>query len=237
MGLTLNQVLKRIENLTLAHKQVRTFSKGLVTDFFIDKTTKYPAVCLQDNGGTINLTGHATTLSYRMFLLDLVHVSEDSKQNEQDVQSDMVSIAQDLLAQMSYPGFDDWAISSGNQLQLLVEHDNDLIAGCYFDFSARIMYERNVCQVPTSITDYTPTDDGMKYIYDEKYTATGTEGTTLTIPALAGKKIIFMTRGNAIIYKTSSAPASNEFTWNDTDIGLGAATNSNEPFLILYRNY
>ena len=237
MGLTLNQVLKRIESLTLAHKQVRTFSKGLVTDFFTDKTTKYPAVCLQDNGGTISLTGNATTLSYRMFLLDLVHVSEDSKQNEQDVQSDMILIAQDLLAQMSYPGFDDWAISSDNQLQLLVEHDNDLIAGCYFDFSVRIMYERNVCQVPTSITDYIPTDDSMKYLYDEKYTATGTEGTTLTIPALAGKKIIFMTRGNAIIYKTSSSPASNEFTWNDVSIGLGAGTNTNEPFLILYRNY
>lgn len=237
MGLTLNQVLKRIQSLTLAHKQVRTFKQGLVTDFFTDKTTKYPAVCLQDNNGTISLSGHATTLSYRMFLLDLVHVSEDSKQNEQDVQSDMVSIAQDLLAQMSYPGYTDWAISADNQLQLLVENDNDLIAGCFFDFSVRIMYERNVCQVPTDITDYTPTDDSMKYIYDVKYTATGAEGTTLTISELAGKKILFMTRGNAIIYKTSSAPASNEFTWNDVIIELGAATNLNEPFLILFRNY
>ena len=235
--MTLNQVLKRIESLTLAHKQVRTFKQGLVTDFLTDKTTKYPAVFLQDNAGSISLSGHATTLSYRMFLLDLVHVSENSKQNEQDVQSDMVSIAQDILAQMNYPGFDDWAISSDNQLQLLVEQDNDLIAGCYFDFSVRIMYTQNVCQVPTSITDYTSTDDSMKYIYDLKYVATGMEGTTLTIPELAGKKIIFMTRGNAIIYKTSSAPASNEFTWDDVNISLGAAVNPGEPFLILYRNY
>lgn len=216
---------------------MRTYKQGLVSDFLVDKTTKYPAAFLQDNGGSISLSGHATTLSYRLFLLDMVHVSEDSKQNEQDIQSDMVSIAQDLLAQMNYPGFDDWAISSDNQLQLLVEQDNDLIAGCYFDFSIRIMYAQNVCQVPTSITDYTPTDDSMKYLYDVKYVATGSEGTTITIPELAGKKILFMTRGNAIIYKTSSAPASNEFTWNDVIIGLGAATNSGEPFLILYRNY
>jgi len=237
MGLTLNQVQKRIESLTLAHKQVRTYKQGLVSDFFTDKTTKYPAACLQDNGGSISLSGHATTLSYRLFLLDMVHVSEESKQNEQDVQSDMVSIAQDLLAQLSYPGFNDWAISADNQLQLLVEQDNDLIAGCYFDFSLRIMYERNVCQVPTTITDYTPNDDSMKYIYDVKYVATGTEGTALVIPELAGKKILFMTRGNAIIYKTSASPASNEFTWDDTIIGLGAATNLNEPFLFLFRNY
>lgn len=172
-----------------------------------------------------------------MFLLDMAHVSEDSKQNEQDVQSDMVSIAQDLLAQMNYPGYDDWAISNDNQLQLLVEQEGDLIAGCYFDFSVRIMYAQNVCQVPTAITDYTPTDDSMKYIYDVKYQATGAEGTTLTIPELAGKKILFITRGNAIIYKTSTAPSSNEFTWDDVIIGLGAATNFNEPFLILFRNY
>lgn len=235
--MTLNQVLKRIESLTLAHKQVRTFKQGLVTDFFTDKTTKYPAVCLQDNGGSISLSGHATTLSYRMFLLDMIHVSEDSKQNEQDVQSDMVSIAQDLLAQMNYPGFDDWAISTDNQLQLLVEQENDLIAGCYFDFSVRIMYQQNVCQVPTSITDYTPTDDSMKYVYDVKYIATGTEGITLAIPELAGKKILLVTRGNTVIYKASSAPASNEFTWDDVNISLGANTTPNEPFLILYRNY
>lgn len=237
MGLTLNQVQKRIESLTLAHKQVRTYKQGLVSDFFTDKTTKYPAACLQDISGVISLSGHSTSLSYRMFLLDLVHVSEDSKQNEQDVQSDMVSIAQDLLAQMSFPGYDDWAISSDNQLQLLVENDNDLIAGCYFDFSVRTMYARNVCQVPTEITDYSPIDDSMKHIYDVKYIATGTEGTTLTIPELAGEKILFMTRGNSIIYKTSSSPASNEFTWDDTDIGLGVVTNPGEPFLILYRNY
>lgn len=237
MGLTLNQVQKRIESLTLSHKQVRTYKQGLVSDFFTDKTTKYPAVCLQDNGGSISLSGHATTLSYRLFLLDMVHASEESKQNEQDVQSDMVSIAQDLLAQMSFSAYDDWAISSDNQLQLLVEQDGDLIAGCYFDFSIRIMYERNVCQVPTSITDYSPIDDSMKYIYDVKYTATGTEGTTLTIPELAGKKILFITRSNTVLYKTSSNPTSNEFTWNDVIVGLGAATNSGESFLILYRNY
>ena len=235
--MTLNQVLKRIESLTLAHKQVRTFKQGLVTDFFTDKTTKYPAVCLQDNGGSISLSGHATTLSYRIFLLDMVHVSEDSKQNEQDVQSDMVSIAQDLLAQMNYPGFDDWAISTDNQLQLLVEQEGDLIAGCYFDFSVRIMYVQNVCQVPTDITNYSSTDDSMKYVYDVKYIATGTEGTTLTVPELAAKKILLVTRGNTVIYKTSSSPASNEFTWDDVNIGLGTATNLNDPFLILYRNY
>ncbi len=235
--MTLNQVINRIKLLSLGHKQIRTFRKGLVSDFLADKTTKYPAVFLQDSGGTISLSGHATTLNYRLFVLDLVHVSEETNDNEQDVHSDMVSIAMDLLAQFNNGNYDDWKISADNSLQLLSEHENDLIAGCVFDFSVRIMYEQNICQIPTDITNYIPTDTEMKYLYDETYVATGAEGTTLSIPAIVGKKVLFVTRGNAIIFKTSSGPASSEYTWNDTVIGLGAAANPNERFLILYRNY
>lgn len=235
--MTINQVIKRIRQLSLGHRQVRTFKKGLVSDFLVDKTTKYPAVFLQDLGGSISLTGHATTLNYKLLIVDLVHVSADAKDNEQDVHSDMVSIAMDLLAQMNSGHFGDWRVSSDNSLQLIVEDDGDMFAGVAVDFSIRIMYEQNICQIPTDILDYTPTDDSMKYIYDTAYTATGTEGSTLSIPEIVGKKILFITRGSSIIYKVSSAPSSSEYVWNDTVISLGAATNPNERFLILYRNY
>jgi hypothetical protein len=235
--MTLNNVINRIKSLALGHKQIRNFYQGLVGDFLTDKTTRYASVFLQDNGGSVSLSGHATTLSYRMFLLDLVHVSEDSKQNEQDVQSDMVSIAQDLLAQMNNPQFNDWKISTDNNLQLVVENDNDLVAGCIIDFSVRIMYEQNICQVPTDIINYVSIENDMKFLYDTEYVATGTEGTTLSIPEIVGKKVVFITRGSSIIYKVSSAPISSEYTWNDIIVGLGAATNTGERFLILYRNY
>lgn len=235
--MTLNNVINRIKSLSLGHKQVRSFYQGLVSDFLTDKTTKYPAVFLQDNGGSISLSGHATILSYRLFLMDLVHVSEESKQNEQDVQSDMVSIAMDLLAQMNSGQFSDWIISTDNNLQLLVENDNDMHAGCIIDISIRIMFEQNICQIPTEITDYTPTDNSMKYIYDIEYVATGSEGTILSIPEIVGKKILLITRGSAIIYKVSSGPTSSEYVWNDVIVALGTATTPNERFLILYRNY
>jgi hypothetical protein len=235
--MTLNQVIKRIEQLALGHKQVRTFRKGLVGDLFDDKTAKYPAVCLQDVSGNISLGGHISTLSYRMFFADLANVSADTKTNEQDVQSDMVSIAMDLLAQMNNGNYDDWKISSDNTLGLFAENENDMQAGCVVDFTVSFMYAQNICQIPTDITDYTQTDNDMKFLYDTEYVATGSEGTTLSIPELIGKKILLITRGSAIIHKVSSGPSSSEFTWNDTVIGLGAATNLNERFLILYRNY
>jgi hypothetical protein len=149
--MTLNQVIKRIETLALAHKQVRSFKKGLVTDFFADKGVQYPAVCLQEVSGNISLSGRAASLSYRMFLADLIHVSEDTKSNEQDVQSDMVSVAMDLLAQMNHGQYDDWKISADNNLTLFTENENDLQAGCIIDFTVSFIYTQNVCQIPTTV--------------------------------------------------------------------------------------
>lgn len=226
-----------MQQLATAHKQVRSFGKGLIQDFLADKTTRYPAVFLQDIAGNISLGSHATTLSYRLFIVDLVHVSEDTKTNEQDVQSDMVSIAMDLLAQMNNPQYNDWAISSDNALQLLVENDGDMHAGVVIDFSVRIKFEQNICVIPTDITGYPSTDNDMKFVYDIKYIATGAEGTVLSVPEIVGKKILFITRESALIYKVSSSPISSEFVWNDTIITLGAATTPGERFLILYRNY
>lgn len=242
--MTLNNVVNRIKQIALAHKQVRNFQQGLVQDFLTDHKTKYPSVFLQDNGGKISISGSATVLSYRMFLMDLVHVSEDSKQNEQDVQSDMVSIAIDLIAQMNNPNYDDWHISTDNNLQLVREEENDLYAGCIVDFSVSIMFTQDRCQVPSDLVIDITNDTSMKSLFDKIYIATGNEGNTLTtdgatpnIPEINGKKILLITREQSPIYKVSNSPDSTEYTWDDTNVILGTVTNPGERFLILYRNY
>jgi hypothetical protein len=71
----------------------------------------------------------------------------------------------------------------------------------------------------------------------EKYTATGSEGTTITIAALAGRQILLIMRESGPIFEVGASPESSEFTWDDVDIVLGAATNPGERFLILHRTY
>lgn len=236
--MTLNQIVKRIQLIALSHQQVRKFYRGLVSDFLTESTTKYPAVFLQDSGGTISISKQATVLNFRIFFVDLVHVSEQTKDNETDVQSDMVSVAIDILAQMNNHNYNDWILSVDNSLQLVVEEQSDMVAGCYVDFNLRVMFKQNICAIPTDLTQYLPIDDiDMKLVYDTIYTATGNEGLSFSVPVVAGKKILFVTRENNPLFKVSNAPASSEFTWNDTIIGLGAITNPGERFLILYRNY
>jgi hypothetical protein len=70
------------------------------------------------------------------------------------------------------------------------------------------------------------------------YVATGTEGSTLTITALANRSIVAVFRGPGPIYPVTSSPASDEYTWDNTNIGLGAAVGgAGEKFLILHKSY
>jgi hypothetical protein len=224
---------------------VRSFYRGLVTDFLTDHTTKYPAGFLQDNGGKIStVKGQATTLSFKLFLVDLAHVSEDTNDNVTDVHSDMISVAMDIIAQMNNGNYNDWALSFDNNLQLLVEDDNDMFAGVVVDFSIRIMFKQNICAIPTDITNYIPIDGGSTTgtlpqltVYDTIYIATGNENVTLSIAEIVGKKILLITRESSPIYKVSSNPDVVEFVWNDSIITLGLKVNPGERFLILYRNY
>lgn len=72
----------------------------------------------------------------------------------------------------------------------------------------------------------------------EVYRATGTEGSTLTISALANRSIVAVFRGPGPIYPAVSSPASDEYTWDNTDIVLGAAVGgAGEKFLILHKSY
>jgi hypothetical protein len=235
--MTLNQIRRRIKSIVLAHKQVRTFGIGPVSDIQAKKDVKYPLVSLRDLGGNISIVGKVTTVNYKMFFLDLINVSEDTRENEQDILSDMISVATDIVAQINNPNFSDWRISTDNSLQLVIDEESDYCGGCAIDFSISFMFTQNRCQIPTDFFDETTTYDLM---YDVKYTATGDEGNTIPsslIPEIAGKKILMITREFAPLYKVSNNPTASEFTWNKLVIGLGSQTNPGERFLILYRNY
>lgn len=75
----------------------------------------------------------------------------------------------------------------------------------------------------------------MGRTFKTKYVATGAEGTTLTIPAIAGMYIISITREGQDLYEVSATPDTVEYIWDSTNITLGLATNAGERFGIQYR--
>ncbi len=148
--MTLNAIVRRIQTIVLAHKQLRNFYYGAVVDFLNDKKTSYASCFLQDNGGSIDLSQKVVTVNFRMFLLDLVHVSEGSKENELDVQSDMLSVAMDQIAQFDFSDYGDWRVSLSNNVTFVREELADMTAGVVLDLSISVPYTKDTCAVPTN---------------------------------------------------------------------------------------
>lgn len=235
--MTLNQVIKRISQIAIAHKQVRNFYYGPVTEFLNDQTTRYASAFLEDTPGNLNIPGKAQSFGFRLYLIDLVHVSEDTKINEQGVLSDMLSVIKDLIAEINHSVYTDWRPGASNPVTMIREFDNDMAAGAVVDITIEVPYGLDTCAVPTEDLPVQSNPEDMKLVYDEKYVATGAEGTSLSVPAVVGKKVLFVSRENAVIYPVSNLPDPAEFVWDGTQFELGTATNPGDRFLILYRNY
>jgi len=242
--MTLNQVLQRLKILATAHRQIKNFYYGNVVDFLTAQATQYPSCFLQDLPGTIDPAGKQVTMNFKMFLLDLVNVSADAKQNEQDVQSDTLNIAMDLIAQIDYSGYTDWKIGAGIPTQFVQEELDDMVAGITIDISIVTPWDKNVCAVPANSFTFPIIDNDMKPVYDVVYTATGDEGDTITIPEIKGKKILMLVRETFTQFEVTvfDANQTTQFLWAHslnalTDIQLGTPVNAGERFLILYRNF
>ncbi|OOQ57141.1 hypothetical protein [Mucilaginibacter pedocola] len=146
--MTLNQIIQRIKTIALRQGQVKSFFYGSVTDFALSHDTAYAACFLQDNGGNIDPDGKTLSFNFKLFLLDLVHVADEAKLNELDVQSDMVTAAQDIIAEIAHSSYSDWKPSSANNITLVTEELDDMLAGVVVDITVTTPYVKDVCAVP-----------------------------------------------------------------------------------------
>lgn len=163
--MTLNQIIERVKGIALNHKQIRAFHYGSANDFFDTDQGKNFAVCiLQDSGASTS--NNILSVSFVIFLLDLVHISEDTRNNEQDVQSDMLQIANDLFAEFDYSIYDDWRVTQDNSIQLVREEQPDYVAGVALSISIETPNIKDVCAVPNinSITPTPPAEDFVRIV-------------------------------------------------------------------------
>lgn len=243
--MTLNQVIQRIKILANAHKQLKYFGKpASITDALNDKTVLYPAcLSLAIPGSNIDVVSKTVTFSFRLFFLDVINTSSDALLNEQDVQSDMLSIGMDFLAQMDFSAYTDWRINAASPVVFVTDSENDRVAGITVDVNIVTPWDKNICAVPAGSFDFPIFDQYTKPVYDLVYTATGNEGSTLFIQDLIGKSILMLVRETFTQYEVQAFDdnKTTEFLWACSDsplvnINLGTPANPGERFLILYRN-
>jgi len=146
--LTLNQVIKRIQTIANNHAQINFYQHGDIVDV-LQKDIPYVAVITDLNTITIDPIARLTTFNFRFWFSDLADVSEDSKDNEIDVQSDLISIAEDFIALMRDPSLnEEWIIDVASNGTLLREQFSDIVLAWMFDINIKTRYNSNRCQVP-----------------------------------------------------------------------------------------
>lgn len=141
--LTLNQTIKLISDLGSAHEQINTVYFGDVWEFLSQTDNVYPAMFYTLTGSSIS--GKQLNLDFSLFFLDR-QLQDESNENE--VLSDQLLIAQDIISMMRYPKFD-WEIGDQVSMEFFTEKEEDYLAGVKADVTVSFPMLSDRCQVPT----------------------------------------------------------------------------------------
>jgi hypothetical protein len=222
MALSLNQIIARLRSLALAHKQINHFFFGDVPEFDSREDITYPACFCEQQPGGIDRVNKQQRFNFRLYFVDLVHVSERTEENETEVLSDMTQVAGDLLSMLMNPLYqDDWTILDTAQVIPVTESLGDMGAGVVMDVSILIDFFADSCQVPAEDVEFDQTYDMPRTkIYN--YTATGSEGPSFAIADLSGKHILALWRAGTYKRAVAVAPTDTEKIQVGTvDLGSG----------------
>lgn len=162
--LSYNQVVKRLRSLSLSHKQIDHFFQGDPWEFTANGEVNYAALFLETLPGLFNRSERQIRYNFKVHLLDLVNVSEDTEGNEQEVVSDMMSVAADFLALIGSDEWDDWVIELTSSFTPVTEVTDDMCAGVVLDLSINIDWIPDACQVPR---DSIVSEDGFDLITEQ----------------------------------------------------------------------
>jgi hypothetical protein len=179
--ITINQFTGLLKQLAGAHEQLKTFGEGDAWEIGASKNVLYPLMWATPQASST--AQKLLTLKFRLYFADLVF---EDKSNEQEVLSDTLQIALDILAQLNDPAYSDSFILDPNaQLTPYTESFDDEVAGWKADISIKINYLSDRCAVPSSLIPSTETPLCAPVVLknsDGTYTATFSSGAAATLP-------------------------------------------------------
>lgn len=142
--MTLNNIIQTITDIGKAHKQIKTVFYGDAFEFLSKGSDNvYPAMFFDINSGRIsNLT---STIDFTFFFADRVL---PDRENEQEVQSDQLSVCYDIVAQLNENDFE-FTLQDSITINFFVENTPDYLAGVNATISIDLPFLKDRCQVPS----------------------------------------------------------------------------------------
>jgi len=151
--MTLNQVIQRIQTIAEAHKQINEFQEGDVLQILQRGDVTYPLCICEILPGRISRAEKQTVIRVALFLCDLVDLSIDTEANELEVKSNLLSVAEDMMAAFAYPAYStDWDMGDESSIEFLHEKLEDMVAAVRMTLEIKTRFDSNRCQIPTTLT-------------------------------------------------------------------------------------
>ena len=142
--LTLNQTIKLIKDIASSHYQINSIYFGDIWEFLNQTDNVYPAMFYSLNSSSIE--DKNIKLNFSLFFMDRQLQNED---NENEVLSDQLLIAQDIIAMMKFPKFD-WEIDPTINLEFYTENEKDYLAGVKADIAINFPMINDRCVLPAN---------------------------------------------------------------------------------------
>jgi len=157
MNKTYNNIIETIKCLGNAHQQVNTVTVGDVFDIDLEKNTIYPLMHI--NPTSTDVGRSELTLNFQIFIMDLV---EPDESNEQEVLSDTMQMAIDILSLFQHSSQLNSAIEEVNieystsetfSLEPFTERFDNSVTGWVFSLPITVMNDMQTCSIPIDNID------------------------------------------------------------------------------------
>lgn len=140
--LTLNQVVKNLNNISDSHSQINNFFFGELYDFASSGTVNYPAMAVTLEPSQVQ--GNVLVYSFNVYVLDLVHKGTS---NNTEVLSDTMQTCLDIIAICNNHLYD-WNTEKNTVLNDVQGGYDDEVSGYWFNLKIRVANPSDRCQVP-----------------------------------------------------------------------------------------
>jgi hypothetical protein len=149
--MTLKEIISRLEELALSHRQINHFFIGAPDEFLDSTDVTYPALFAElKPDGNVSLTDRVANYNFTFYFFDLMDTANKSLANVWDVTSDMSSVAQDYLALLKDVDYTTWEVGEEYALNIVDYQLQDLTCGVSVDVTIGVRFDANRCQVPST---------------------------------------------------------------------------------------
>jgi hypothetical protein len=214
--MTLNNIFSYLQTMGDSHKQLK---KTIINDrdeWLSNGDVDYPSMFLELKSAKTSRDNRSTIYTFVCMIADLSNVAAFAQENQQEVQSDLTQIAEDILSLLQYESDknSDFKASREINIEYLTDQLEDIGNAIGFEFSIATKYASNRCQVPTNfISPNAPTSPYIMANYSFRNDA---PKYSFTIEALKNKQILYLSIDAESPLKVNSKPNIDEFYYNQS---------------------